>query len=492
MSKAFETAKSLIAATPKSEDSSSRGRATVSILNAAGIDKSGPWARKIMNALAAAGILNRIDSAYSRGFRWVRLIDEPTDNMINSAIATLSSGKRKSSGGSKTSSDVIRRLERLEAAASTGQIEIVIKTNKTEVTLPKGSIVPECFEQVVTLAECRMPIMLVGPAGCGKTYLGELVAKSLGLDFSAISCTAGMNESHLVGRSVPNITDGSSQFVSTDFLEAYEQGGVFLLDEMDAADSNLLLILNTAIANGYLSVPSRPEKPIANMHKDFVLICSANTFGRGADRMYVGRCQLDEASLDRFRMGTVEMDYDKRVESGIAPHEILLNVCWQIREHIATNKLRRLMSTRFIKNSYTMMTKGGWTIEQVVNVFFQGWTADERAKCEPKIPRSSEEAKAQEHGDDGQVDPEKLKQVPFATDTQRSNLDLLRVTPHGVSAKQTRFAQNIVQYWLSEAGLGNEAPVISELQKMIADNGNQSASKVIRWFKMDYVPGSSK
>ena len=62
-------------------------------------------------------------------------------------------------------------------------------------------------------------------------------------------------------------------------------------------------------------IPNRIEKPYAKQHKDFVLVASANTVGKGANRIYVGRNAQDEASLDRFRIGQVEMDYDRALEA---------------------------------------------------------------------------------------------------------------------------------------------------------------------------------
>lgn len=42
-------------------------------------------------------------------------------------------------------------------------------------------------------------------------------------------------------------------------MEFYEEGGVFLLDEVDAADANVLLVINQALANGHLPVPNRTD-----------------------------------------------------------------------------------------------------------------------------------------------------------------------------------------------------------------------------------------
>jgi cobaltochelatase CobS len=297
------------------------------------------------------------------------------------------------------------QIEELSKQKNTGFLTLDVRVSDKKTKKIKA-VVPESFSHVLDLAKARMNILLVGPAGCGKTHLAKLIAETLDLEFGAINCTSGMSEAHLTGRSIPNISTGKSRFQTTDFLRLYENGGVFLMDEIDAADSNLMLIINTAIANGYCNVPNRPEKPQAIRHPNFVLIATANTYGRGADRVYAGRNQLDEASLDRFRIGTVEMDFDRAVEMSFAtedegndfesePHKngiaakeaaayfagLGYNLrgtlhCVRHRIEQATG-LRRLMSTRFVKDALVMNQAAGWDTTKILEVFFQGWNKDE-------------------------------------------------------------------------------------------------------------------
>src|SRR5262249_40226256 len=163
---------------------------------------------------------------------------------------------------------------------------------------------------VLMLARARRNVLLVGPAGSGKTHLAKQVAQALGLDFAHISCSAGMSEGQLLGRLVPTGEAGRFEYLRSEVVRCYEEGGVFLFDEIAAADSNTLLVINSALANGQMCVPNRPHNPVAVKHPDFVCMAAANTFGTGADRQYVGRNQLDESTLDRFRIGQIEMDYD--------------------------------------------------------------------------------------------------------------------------------------------------------------------------------------
>lgn len=236
------------------------------------------------------------------------------------------------------------------------------------------------FERVLELATARKHIFIPGPSGCGKSHLAKQVADALGLRFGFISCSAGMSESQLLGRMVPHGDHGQFEFLGTEFLDCYENGGVFLFDEMDAADSNVLLVINAALANGHLAVPSRHGNPTAKRHPDFVCIAAANTWGRGADRQYVGRNELDEATLDRFRIGTVPMDYSEELERALCPSQDLYKRLREYRLRAQLNRLERIVSTRFVCEAYEMVSRWGWTDEQVDQQLFNGWRDDEIQK----------------------------------------------------------------------------------------------------------------
>jgi dynein-related subfamily AAA family protein len=256
--------------------------------------------------------------------------------------------------------------------------EIVVKVADRPAVNMDGKV-HQKFAEILDLAAQRMETLMVGPAGCGKSHLAEQIAKALGLRFGSISCSAGMSEGQITGRLIPTGDGGRFEYQRSQFVDFYEEGGVFLLDEIDAADANVLLVINQALANGHLPVPNRIGNPQAKRHPDFVLIAAANTFGNGANRMYVGRNQLDESTLDRFRIGQVVMDYDQGLEESILSDRDLLQRLWTIRGKVADCQLRRVVSTRFLAKAATMQA-AGWSPEKIIGQLVCGWTEDERTK----------------------------------------------------------------------------------------------------------------
>ena len=256
-----------------------------------------------------------------------------------------------------------------------------------EVRLPDGQrnqidTAHHQLEEVLSLiGEGHQNVLMVGPAGSGKTTLAKNLAQALGLEFGFISLSQGVTESHLLGRILPQ-ADGSWQYQPSRFIEVFENGGVFLLDEIDAADPNLMVSINAALANGILANPNGTNH---KGHENTLIIAAANTWGRGADASYVGRNALDASTLDRFVMSTAFVNYDGELERQITSdltngqQQALLNWVIGLRESIAQHRLRRIASTRLVVGAAAAL-RAGKTLNSIKSRYFQNWTADEVAK----------------------------------------------------------------------------------------------------------------
>lgn len=227
-------------------------------------------------------------------------------------------------------------------------------------------------ETTIKIAQIGHPVMLVGPAGCGKTTIGNHVAQALNLPFYI---TSTINDTH----ELTGFVDGHGVYHRTPFRNAYEGGGVWVADEIDAWDASALLAANSALANGYSVFPDAPA-PIAR-HPNFRMIATANTFGHGADRVYVGRNELDAATLDRF--ATINVDYDLILEREFCNGNVeWLEYVWRIRKAVNAKKIRHVVSSRAIIMGSAALMIGLERAEVEEFYLFKGMSDKDREKIE--------------------------------------------------------------------------------------------------------------
>lgn len=229
-------------------------------------------------------------------------------------------------------------------------------------------------EQVIKIVNLNHPVMMVGPAGCGKTSICKDVADALSLHFYV---TSTINDTH----ELTGFVDGYGKYHNTPFRQAFEHGGVWVADEIDAWDASALLAANSALANGFCSFPDS-EAPLLR-HPNFRMIATANTFGSGADRVYVGRNELDAASLDRF--ATIEVDYDLDLEHLFSRgNQNWLDFVWKIRKKVDEKKVRHVVSSRAIIMG-AIALEAGLSRNEVEQIYlFKGMSASDRKKIEAK------------------------------------------------------------------------------------------------------------
>ena len=214
-----------------------------------------------------------------------------------------------------------------------------------DIEYDKTGIFHKMFDKVLKLVDMNLPVMLTGGAGAGKNFMLEQVANALGLDFYYTSTIT--QEYKLTG-----FIDGGGKYHETEFYKAFTQGGIFMLDEIDASIPECLVILNGAIANGYFDFPTGRE--IAN--ENFRVVCAGNTVGLGADLVYTGRNVLDGATLDRFVL--VEIDYDPRIEENLCQDEELRNFLYDVRHSVQVNHINHIVGMRCFKYAYQLLMNG--------------------------------------------------------------------------------------------------------------------------------------
>jgi MoxR-like ATPase len=224
-----------------------------------------------------------------------------------------------------------------------------VQINDTDVKDIKTQAVP-FLKRMIVSAKIGKNIMLVGPAGCGKTTAASQLAEAMGVTFYHNTVTAGASETWFLGRQTPN------GFQPGPLHLAYKLGGVYLADEYDAGDANLLIMFNTMLENGHFYNPFNGEQ--ITRHKDFVFVAACNTYGKGADATYTGRNRLDAASLRRFAGSTIAVDYDKDIERLVCPDDGIRKALQDVRKSLKDLNSTEIVSTGCLKNTYDLVQQG--------------------------------------------------------------------------------------------------------------------------------------
>lgn len=274
-----------------------------------------------------------------------------------------------------SSVDESRVIDLINTHARGTQSTITVDPNGQKLADVEGHLHPECA-RVAQLVSNGLNVLLTGPAGCGKTRLASDVARLLDRPFGHLSYTAGASEAWLLGRMLPTGANGQFELQKAQFATLYQQPSVFLHDEIDAADPNLLVIINSALANGGFTNPMTGTH--LAQHAQAAQIASANTFGTGADSMYTAREALDAATLDRFY--AVPMDYDMDYESSLGDANDandLIDWVWDVRKRSEQAGLQRVVSTRWIQQGI-MAANAGDSLDTIQRTMLAGWSDDEK------------------------------------------------------------------------------------------------------------------
>ncbi len=228
------------------------------------------------------------------------------------------------------------------------------------------------FPDLLIALSVRENVYIVGGAGSGKTTIASQAAAALDLPFYSTGAVG-------MAYQLQGFINAQGDYMETDLYRAYTKGGVFLFDEIDGSSANALLAFNAIAANDLAAFPCGTVA----RHPDFVIIAAANTVGNGANRRYVGRAQLDGATLDRF--GFIEMPYDEKLEMHISLNDVWTAWVQKCRAVAAEHRMETIISPRASIKGGKMLS-AGMSVDKVANMYvFKGMSESDRARF-PALP----------------------------------------------------------------------------------------------------------
>jgi len=178
------------------------------------------------------------------------------------------------------------------------------------------------FDEIesIVAANVFFPVYVVGESGNGKSTTVEQVFAKRRKPLIRINMNMMTDEDQLIG--TKTLRDGNIEIEEMPILYAMRHGVTVLLDEIDAANSNTILCLQSILEGKPYYFKLKNEIIIPS--RGFNIIATANTKGKGSDDgRYIGTNVLNEAFLERFAV-TFEQPYPTaRVETKIANNYLL-------------------------------------------------------------------------------------------------------------------------------------------------------------------------
>ncbi|CAG0125217.1 Denitrification regulatory protein NirQ [Rhodocyclaceae bacterium] len=119
----------------------------------------------------------------------------------------------------------------------------------------------------------RLPVMLKGPTGCGKSRFVEYMAWKLGKPLITVACNEDMTASDLVGRYL--LDANGTRWVDGPLTLAARHGAICYLDEVVEARQDTTVVIHP-LTDHRRTLPLDKKGELVEAHADFQLVISYN------------------------------------------------------------------------------------------------------------------------------------------------------------------------------------------------------------------------
>lgn len=176
--------------------------------------------------------------------------------------------------------------------------------------------------------------LIIGPKGTGKTTLVRKFASQMKKELYSVNFSLRTRESHLIG--TKTLDKGEISFVEGILVKSMRDASMLYLDELNAAEADVLLRLDEALDDRRQLVLKEAEGQIVNASSDWFVIATINPL------THVGTKELPPQLLSRFPV-RLRLDYP--------PEEIELQI---INQHTEVDSSKVNDVKRAIKLAKTL------------------------------------------------------------------------------------------------------------------------------------------
>ncbi len=202
----------------------------------------------------------------------------------------------------------------------------------------------------------RLPLLLKGPTGCGKTRFVEHMAWRLGLPLVTIACHEDLSAGDLAGRWL--LDAEGTHWQDGPLALAARYGGICYLDELVEARSDATVLLHP-LADTRRVLPLEKRGELLHAHPDFQLVVSYNPGYQGLQKgLKPSMRQRFTALAFDYPAAEIEAAIVAReggVEPGVAQQLVALG---QRTRRLQAHGLEEGASTRMLVHAAVLLREG--------------------------------------------------------------------------------------------------------------------------------------
>jgi len=148
--------------------------------------------------------------------------------------------------------------------------------------------------------EKELFVLIIGPKGTGKTSLVREYAIQKSIELKSINFSLRTRESHLIG--TKNLIEGNIGFDEGILVKSMKEGNILYLDEINAAEADVLLRLDEALDDRRQIVLKESDGRVIKAKDSWFVIATINPL------THVGTKELPPQLLSRFPV-RIRLDY---------------------------------------------------------------------------------------------------------------------------------------------------------------------------------------
>ncbi len=202
----------------------------------------------------------------------------------------------------------------------------------------------------------RMPVMLKGPTGCGKTRFVEYMAHRLARPLVTVACNEDMTASDLVGRYL--LDAAGTRWQDGPLAMAARIGAICYLDEVVEARQDTTVVIHP-LTDARRMLPLEKKGEMLQAHPDFQLVISYNPGYQSLMKDLKQSTKQRFAALDfQYPQAEVEAEIVAH-ESGVAPDVAasLVHIAERSR-NLKGHGLDEGLSTRMLIHAGSLIARG--------------------------------------------------------------------------------------------------------------------------------------